>query len=53
MWIANLTQTQLVSINHRPDALHFMRQSVQQPRSHSLGKGEPNVLHYSFQAHTV
>jgi len=53
MRIANLTQTQLVSINHRPDVFAFHAAVRPQRRHDSLGKGKPNVLHYSFQAHTV
>ncbi len=31
----------------------FMRHSVAATASEHIGKGEPDVLHYSFQAHTV
>jgi hypothetical protein len=39
--------------NRRPDVLRFMRQLMAATSSDHIGKGEPDVLHYSFQAHTV
>jgi len=40
-------------VDQRPGVLRLMRQSVAATPSDRLGKGEPDVLHYSFQAHTV
>jgi hypothetical protein len=40
-------------LKQRPDALRFMRRSMEVTAWEHYGKGKPDVLHYSFQAHTV
>jgi len=39
--------------DQKPDVLHFMRQSAATTTSDVIGTGAPDVLHYSFQAHTL